>query len=665
MKLKKKIYDILVAKEPTIRRLYVKYKAQGNSPLKRAVYLFRLNFSYHILRDKRLSGYGKRKGKPCCDGPESKLYYKISPEELAEKLSGFDAVSFDIFDTLIQRPFAAPADLFHIVGAETGLLNFAEIREQCEREAREKQHNLNGSYEIDIDDIYDYINTYIGTDYGAAKETELKAEMRLCCGNPYMKRVWDILKKNGTKLFIISDMYLKSDFLEKLLIKNGFEGFEKLLVSNKYGCSKNDGLLYARAKELMPKGKLAHVGDNLHSDIEKSTENGFIAFPCNNVNSCGAPYRPCEMSRIIGSAYSGTVNIKLHSGVKTYPVLYEYGYVYSGIFVLGYCNYIHRIYTGRNADKVLFLARDGDLLKRVYDKLYPDDNTEYFLWSRLAAIKLCFEENTFDFIRRFIYHKCGNNLTASKLLEQMGLVGLTDSCPFKDTVINEKNYMELGIFIINNRKSVKEIYSCCEKGAKKYFSQMLSDSKRALTVDVGWAGSGGAAIAALCKKWGYETEIIGVIAGTNDSFSEQPDASEGLIQSGKAYAYCYSQRHNRHIYEYHDAFQGHNAFFEMLLGSESPSLKEFDADGNPVFTENEEGNAETVRLIHSGAMDFCNDYLKHFSDYPYMLDISGSDAYAPFMFAGNDKNKYFKSALGNAMFNFGIGTAAKSINSQI
>ena len=307
------------------------------------------------------------------------------------------------------------------------------------------------------------------------------------------------------------------------------------------------------------------------------------------------------------------------------------------------------------------MARDGDLLKKVYDKLYPDENTEYFLWSRLAAVKLCFLENTYDFLRRFIYHKCGYNFTAAKLLEQMELGELSDECPLKNTVITDKNYKELERFIIERRDKIALIYGVQTLGAQKYFDKKLSGSQKVLAVDVGWAGSGGAAIGTLFKKWGFGTEVIGVVAGTNDSFSEQPDASEGLLQSGKMYSYCFSQSHNRNIYLTHDSAQSHNAFFEMLLGSESASLKGFDADGEPVFSENEDENRETVRLIHRGALDFCNDYIKAFAEYPYMLNISGNDAYAPFLSAIEDKNRYFGAALKGRVFNFGVGTEGKTL----
>lgn len=662
MSFKKKVYDILVAKQPPIRRRYVRYKEQGKSPAARAVYLFRLNFGYYILRDRELSRFGQT-SKTYCKGAESGLSVRETPEELAAKLAAFDAVSFDIFDTLIYRPFARPIDLFHIVGAETGLLNFTELRQYCERKARGKRFEENGTHEVSLDDIYQYMENYAGGSFAAAKEKELAAELSLCFANPYMKRVWDILRARGTRLVVTSDMYLDREFLEKLLRKNGFDGFERVFVSNERYASKYEGGLYETVKNHLQCAKLAHVGDNTHSDIEISRKHGLTPFLCPNPNTAGNIYRPVEMSRIIGSAYGGLVNARLHSGLEKYSMLYEYGYAYSGIFVLGFCRFIHEISERRGADKVLFLARDGDLLKRVYNRLYPDSPTEYFLWSRLAATKLCFEENTADFIRRFVCHKCGDNLTAEELLGQMELSEL--DYPDKSEKVNDKNYKKLARYLIADKQKVNKLYKPLNDGARRYFGETLDGCSRVLAVDIGWAGSGGAAVSQLAEKWGYDCEVIGVIGCANDSSAEQPDCSEALLQSGKMYAYCYSQSCNRNIYSAHDAARGHNIYFEMLLGSETPSLKGFNADGTPIFAEPELGNAAVVRQIHAGALDFIADYTARFADYPYMLDVSGSDAYAPFGAAVKAGGKYFKAVLGECTFNMGVGTKEKKINRQI
>lgn len=666
MSIKKKIYNILVAKKQPIRRKYVKYKAEGNPPLKRAVYLFRLNCSYYLFGDKKLSGYGKSSAKPYASGSESSLRFEETPEALAEKLANFDVISFDIFDTLIYRPFAKPTDLFFLAGAKTNLLNFAETREYCERKARELKFSACQSYEIDIDDIYEYMEKYAGAAFCSAKEEELNTELELCFANPYMKKVWRLLREKNKRVVVTSDMYLKKEFLEKLLRKNGFDGFEKLFVSNEEGCSKYDGGLYETVKKYAGGGKIAHIGDNVHSDIKKSREHSLTPFQCHNPNTFGSRFRPDNMSKIIGSAYCGLVNAKLHNGSAKYPMLYEYGYAFSGIFVLGFCQFIKKIKRETSADKILFLARDGDLPKKVYDCLYPEDNTEYFLWSRSAATKLCFEENLLDFCCRFVYYKSDGQKTADEIFKEMELPELSEDFPQKEMIVNDKNCRLIYEYLADNKERAMKLYQPLFEGARKYLKEKIGESKKVLAIDVGWAGSGGAAIALLARKWGLPADIIGVIGCANDSFTEQPDASESFMQTGKLYSYCYSQSHNRDKYLSHDSAAGHNIFFEMLLGSAAPSLKGFDEGGQPVFSKKEKNNDETVELIHSGALDFISDYTNTFKNYPYMLtNISGSDAYAPFQFACETCPEYFRAVLGNCSFNTGVGTEEKSVASQI
>ena len=70
---------------------------------------------------------------------------------------------------------------------------------------------------------------------------------------------------------------------------------------------------------------------------------------------------------------------------------------------------------------LLFLARDGDILRRVYQKLYPDDRTVYVYWSRKAATKLMADEDKHDFFRRFIYHKVNQKVSIGDALRSMEL----------------------------------------------------------------------------------------------------------------------------------------------------------------------------------------------------------------------------------------------------
>ena len=65
-------------------------------------------------------------------------------EQICHRAAQFDAVAFDVFDTLIKRDVAAPTDLFRLRGEA-----FYAARTQAEREARAAK-----SGEVTLAEIY-------------------------------------------------------------------------------------------------------------------------------------------------------------------------------------------------------------------------------------------------------------------------------------------------------------------------------------------------------------------------------------------------------------------------------------------------------------------------------------------------------------------------------
>lgn len=87
----------------------------------------------------------------------------ISKKNYQQSISNAEWVSFDIFDTLVQRAIRVPKDIFIHVGKEveniTGLnpQSFALLRAETERTVRAKSKHE----EITINEIYDEIISYL------------------------------------------------------------------------------------------------------------------------------------------------------------------------------------------------------------------------------------------------------------------------------------------------------------------------------------------------------------------------------------------------------------------------------------------------------------------------------------------------------------------------
>ncbi len=720
-----KLYNFLVNKHAGIRSRYhhIHDGSHGMRKILSWLYLLWLNFCYYILfcrfldKPAAVKIYEEKNISAVMSESRQALEGRLSVDEYAEQLSKYDVVSFDIFDTLIFRPFTEPTDLFYFLGEKLGLLDFKRIRMEMEAGARYECFRKNEHFEVTFSDIWKLMEKETGVAAEEGMALELALEKKFCYANPFMQQVFCKLRDMGKKIIVVSDMYLPGSFLLELLEQNGYSGISKLYVSCEYGESKGGGKLFDIVKEDFPKEtRIVHVGDNEHSDVRRAKEHGFSSIHYPNVNQMALSYRPYDMSPVIGGAYRGIVDNHLYAGMHSYSLEYEYGFVYGGLFVVGYCHFVHEYSRKHGMDKILFLSRDGDILKQVYDKLYPNDNTSYVYWSRAAATKLMAGYNRYDYFRRYIYHKVNQKKTLREILASMELSELgqemeafvyaedeteekadkrvdksteekadkradksvekradkstdkkADKSAFRsvdksaekkeekkpaglhpEDFLTDKNMDIFKKFLQKNFDKVLKLYEEQFRAAGDFYEQQLQGCAKACAVDIGWAGSGAVSLSYLVEKaWKIPCEITGIIAGTNTVHNAEPDASEAFLQSGRLVSYLFSQSHNRDVMKKHDLNKDYNVYWELLLSSPEKHFQGFCYNDKgtavePLFGKEDE-NVEGIREIQRGIRDFADEYTAHFGEFPYMLDISGRDAYAPMLVAASHKEKYLKA----------------------
>ena len=544
-----------------------------------------------------------------------------------------------------------------------------------------KCRQKNGHTEVSLQDIWENLEEDTGLNAEEGMRLECETEEKLCYANPYMLQVWKRLQKLGKRMIIVSDMYLPRSCIERILQKTGYTGAERIYISNEYGENKAGGDLFHRVIRDFSGARIVHIGDNPHSDQKMAKASGLDILPYQNVNKNVLLYRPMDMSSMIGGAYRGLVSNHLYNGSEKFSIDYEYGYVYGGLFVVGYCHFIHEYYEQHYLDQLLFLARDGDILRRVYQKLYPDDRTVYVYWSRKAATKLMADEDKHDFFRRFIYHKVNQKITIGEALRSMELEQLLPELSDWQEIwdvwerksgagrkqkfidlraedeLTDKNAYLLRRFIEAKWERVMTHYEEQQVAAEKYYREILHGCENVAAVDIGWAGSGALALSHLVEKvWGMDCKITGIVAGTNTIHNAQPDASDPFLQDGRLVAYLYSGQMNRDLLKKHDPNKDYNVFWELLLSSLTPSFQGFhdgryQTEKESIYLETvditlEFGkydfNPEGIREIQRGILDFAEQYLDHFGAFPYMFRISGRDAYAPMLVAASYNERYLK-----------------------
>ena len=140
-------------------------------------------------------------------------------------------------------------------------MDFKRIRMETESIVRQKRFLNEGTFEVTLRDIWQELSKRTGIDEKQGYALELAAEEKYCYANPFMLQVFQIVRSAGKHIIITTDMYLPKETIERILAKNGYEGYEKLYLSCEHDISKGRGKLY----RLVKKGDCHRPG----SDAEK------------------------------------------------------------------------------------------------------------------------------------------------------------------------------------------------------------------------------------------------------------------------------------------------------------------------------------------------------------------------------------------------------------
>ena len=606
---------------------------------------------------------------PVIDGSESELSHRVSPNDLAFSLLPYDVISFDVFDTLILRPFADPKDMFMVLGEKLRFFGFTQQRIAAEKKARLRKKYTRGTTEVTLAEIYEILEEETGIDKEYGQKLELETEQELCFANPYMLEVFRMLRGRHKKIILTSDMYLKKDEIASILHACGYDGWEQIYVSCEYSTSKGgEGGLYRMIKNIYGKDlRYVHVGDNEQSDVRSAKKNGFQAVYYQNVNEIGNPHRAHRhgMSEFVGSAYAGLVNAHLHNGLHTYNPYYEHGFIYGGLYVLGYMQWLDDYAKTNGIDKILFLARDGEIYKRVYDMLPGHLPDAYVYWSRIPQLRLEAARNRFDFFRRNIEHHLYDVYppTFREIFESLHLEQLIEQLPAfsldEHQVVTRDVMGGLKAFFCAHWDLVLKTYEEETEAARQYLQAVIGKAENVAVIDIGWTGSGPMAIKYLVEeKWNLPCKVTGVVAA---NYSDDPSIVISHAQSEKIKSYIFNRFQNRNLYDFHTKtnHNSNNIFFELFTQGASPTCTGFDMTHDRglkiQFGKSEWENYAAIREIHRGIEDFVRGYRKHFKSCPYLFRISGYDAYVPFRFVAGTPS-YFQKKFGGIKITCGLET---------
>lgn len=322
-------------------------------------------------------------------------YFDIAiAEQILTRSIDADVVSFDVFDTLVVRPFLTPAGslayLEHQAMQRFGVEHFAQLRQRAEARAR-----VAAQGDVGLAAIYDELAALAqgrGLDPAALQQMELDLERRQLRARTAVSDSATRLARSGKRVIAISDMYLGQALLSEVLPAKVSSAVERFHVSCDTGWRKDTGDAWRQLPALIGVGRESwlHVGDNEHSDKQLPHDLGFIApvhvlRPASLLEVVPAlrRLRPNaeQSARWADQLWLGLLANRFADLADRDPQAFSesirlddpemLGYVVFGPLVLDYLTWTARVALQEGAGKILFLSREGYLLKRAYEALQP------------------------------------------------------------------------------------------------------------------------------------------------------------------------------------------------------------------------------------------------------------------------------------------------------
>ena len=339
------------------------------------------------------------------------LFADSRKTELFHEIDTHDAISFDLFDTLIMRRVMEPADVFDLVDCSLSENcpikgRFKEIRRSCEIKTDSAVNGFNAIYkQMGLD------MTLSSDELDEIAELELNCERELIVRRDGMLELFDYAIESGKQVFIISDMYLGKEVLKEILDDLGITGYKEIFVSCDYRKTKNRGL-FEIYKSLVDADSFLHIGDNDEADGQSAVKCGIDSFlvpsglsliRASSIRRVLVYAKGGLNRRIIGELIADVFNDPFSICRKSNDIsisnIKTIGSRIAAPIVYLYISSLFELLKEKKYDKVLLGSRDGYIFNRLIKEGYCGADPSrfvYFYISRILAYKLGMGNPTVD-----------------------------------------------------------------------------------------------------------------------------------------------------------------------------------------------------------------------------------------------------------------------------
>ncbi|MDE6603815.1 MAG: hypothetical protein K2K90_17060 [Lachnospiraceae bacterium] len=549
-----------------------------------------------ICRERQIALFDTR-GNDLCDMRRVVYDFKKLPgytkSQIMQEALMYDAVSFDLFDTLIMRQVLLPGDVFELVDdrlRQHGIMidDFPAKRTASEKElSRERAPRLSEIY-------FHMKNTYqipeIEPEQMAVLEWEI--DCGLVIPRREVCRLLSDLEARGKKVYIVSDSYYNKKQIVRILKKCGITHYTDVFVSCEYGVGKTQGLFH-EFKEITDAWSYLHIGDDVLADVESAEKNGIRA--CHIYSGMDFleytgymglwDYTEYLSDKIkIGMFVADVFNSPFQFETKEHQIAvhtaYDIGYVFFAPMICDFVLWFREQVERYRLENILFCARDGYLVKQLYDELCNQISSVYFLTSRMAAIRAGMEDES-DI--RYVGDMKFSGSLFRQLEERFGIqvssaqgqrdghVKLLDYAQeiFDRTTVSRRNYRTY-IERLDLKKGETGFFDFVAKGTTQMYMGRLMEQHLK-----------GIYFLRLDKEQmqGKDLDIV--------SFYDTEEMNNSVI--------------------FRDYY-----ILETMLTAPMPSVREFDENGKPVYAEEtrRESDIRCFQEAQEGIRGYFREYLK-------------------------------------------------------
>lgn len=332
----------------------------------------------------------------------------VTKEEFKDKIREAEVVSFDLFDTLIMRQTLSSTDVIRYVNCslqEKGI----NIEDFCRRRLSSEK-DLSKHTAPTLTQIYDNMLAKLDNDFGGDEITakvladlEWNIDFNFIIPRYEVCNIFREAVACGKRVYVVSDTYYSKHQLAEILQKCGITKYTDILSSSDYKTSKTQKL-YSILKDKEKDKTILHIGDDIVADIESANKWGIASCrlfsgsdlweAIGNLGLSGNTDLLSDCLRIgmfVSRIFNSPFQFETEDKRITVSDAYDIGYLFCAPMISDFVLWFYQQIQEQKQKNIWFSARDGYLIKKMYEHLlesYNQENeTTYFFTSRIAAIR--------------------------------------------------------------------------------------------------------------------------------------------------------------------------------------------------------------------------------------------------------------------------------------